>query len=129
MTARPDLAPDQDAATDDGENRRIYQRALKELTGCLLHGDKEADCLILDLSASGAKVQIDGQVYSEDGTFNLSLAEKLKIAAPVDLPVEVVWQRGSVAGLRFLRDPAEIAQALESLLPEELLVPEKPLEK
>ena len=125
MAARTDLQAVEDPATDDGSNRRTYQRALKELTGCLLHEGQQADCLILDLSASGAKVQIDEQMFSDDGTFNLSLAEKLKIAAPVDLPVEVVWQRGSIAGLRFLRDPAEVAQALEALLPPDCLIPEK----
>ena len=125
MAARSDMGPAQDTASDDHANRRLYRRALKELTGCLLHGDQEADCLILDLSATGAKVQIDESIYAEDGQFNLSLAEKLKIAAPVDLPVEIVWQRGSVAGLRFLRDPSEIARALEALLPPEYLVPEK----
>ena len=77
-----------------------------------------ADCVILDISAGGAKVKFDKPLGDAEGV-NLSLGQRLKIAAAIDFPVEVVWQDGSVAGLRFLNDPYEVAGALEELLPPE----------
>ncbi len=109
-----------DTANLDGMERRAYRRALLMLSGCLNYGDQKADCVVLDLSVNGAKVRIDGAVVNGK-KFDLSLTQSLSIAASVDLPVEVVWQDDTVAGLRFLREPHDVARALEELLPEECL--------
>ncbi len=104
----------------DYQERRSYKRALEMLSGCLSYGDdgRLADCVILDISAGGAKIKFDKPLGDVEGV-NLSLGQRLKIAAAIDFPVEVVWQDGSVVGLRFLNDPYEVAGALEELLPPE----------
>ncbi len=100
--------------------RRSYKRAQKMLSGCFSYGDdgRLADCVILDISSGGAKVKFDSPLDDAEGV-NLSFGQRLKIATAIDFPVEVVWQDGSVAGLRFLNDPYEVAGALEELLPPE----------
>jgi hypothetical protein len=102
----------------DYQERRTGRRAVKVLPGCLSYGDDGwlADCVVLDISATGAKVRFDKALYDGEGA-NMRLEKRLKIAAAIDLPVEVVWQDGSDVGLRFLRDPCEVAAALEKTLP------------
>ena len=104
----------------DYEERRSYKRALAMLSGCLSNGDdgRPVDCLVLDISATGAKVKFDRPLGQEEGV-NLRLDKRLKIAAPIDFPVEVAWQDGAIVGLRFLNDAYEVAVALEELLPPE----------
>ncbi len=104
----------------DYQERRSYKRALAILSGCLSYGDdgRLADCAVLNISAGGAKVKFDKPLGDAEGV-NLSLGPRLKIAAAIDFPVEVVWQDGPVVGLRFLNDPYEVAGALEELLPPE----------
>ena len=86
----------------DYQERRSHQRAQKMLSGYLSYGDDDrlADCVILDISAGGAKVKFDSPLDDAEGV-NLSFGHRLKIAAAIDFPVEVVWQDGSVVGLRF----------------------------
>jgi hypothetical protein len=104
----------------DYQERRSYQRAVKMLSGCLSYGDdgRLADCVILDVSAGGARVKFDGPLGDREGV-DLKSGPRLRIAAAMDFPVEVAWQDGSVVGLRFLNDPYEVAGALEALLPAE----------
>ncbi len=85
------------------------------LSACLICGDdgQVANCVLLDVSALGAKVS------SSDGEYvDLSLGQRLMIAALIEFPVEVIWQDGPVVGLRFLSDPQLVAAALKELLPE-----------
>ena len=72
--------------------------------------------MLLDLSASGAKVRFD-RTRGEAGTGNRRAGRRLKIATVADFPVEVVWQDGPFVGLRFLSDPHEVAGSLEAFLP------------
>ncbi len=104
----------------DYQERRSYKRAPGMLSGCLSYGDEGrlANCVLLDISATGAKVEFDETPGDGEG-INLRLGQRLKIAAAIDFPVEVVWQDGPVVGLRFLNDPYEVAGALEGLLPPE----------
>ncbi len=102
----------------DYQEHRSGRRAVKVLLGCLSYGNdgRLADCVVLDISATGAKVRFDKALDDEEGA-NMRLEKRLKIATTIDLPVQVVWQDGSDVGLRFLSDPCEVAVALEKLLP------------
>jgi hypothetical protein len=104
----------------DYDERRSHKRAPGRLSSCLSYGDdgRSADCVLLDLSASGAKVRFD-RAHGDVGTANLRAGRRLKITTATDFPVEVVWQDGPVVGLRFLSDPYEVADALEAFLPAE----------
>jgi len=99
----------------DYRNRRSAKRGPGMLSACLICGDdgQVANCVLLDISAIGAKVS------SGDGEHvDLSLGQRLMIEAFIEFPVEVIWQDGPVVGLRFLIDPQEVAAALKELLPE-----------
>jgi hypothetical protein len=101
----------------DYQEGRSYARAVKMLPGCLSYGDgRLADCVVLDISATGAQVKFDKALGDGDG-FSTGFELRLKIAAAIDFPVEVVWQDGSVVGFRFLTDPCEVGVALEKWLP------------
>lgn len=104
----------------DYDDRRSHKRAPGRLSSCLSYGDdgRSADCVLLDLSASGAKVRFD-PAHGDVETVNLKAGRRLKIATASDFPVEVVWQDGPIVGLRFLNDPREVADALEAFLPPE----------
>ncbi len=90
----------------DYTERRSYERGPGMLTGCLLYSDdgRSTDCVLLDISASGAKVKFD-KTPGEGEAANLRLGQRLKVGAAIDFPVKVVWQDGPVVGIRFLSDP------------------------
>ncbi len=100
----------------DYQERRSYKRAPGMLAGCLIYGDdgRLADCVLLNISAGGATVKL-GKTPGDGEGVNLRLVQRLKIAAAIDFPVEVVWQDRLVVGLRFLNDPYEVAGALKEL--------------
>lgn len=102
----------------DYQECRSYKRAVTTLPGCLSYGDdgRLADCVILDISATGARVKFDKALGDGEGV-NTRLEPRLKVAAATDFPVEVVWQKGPEVGLRFLSDPCEVAVILEKVLP------------
>ena len=99
----------------DYRDRRSAKRGPGMLSACLICGDdgQVANCVLLDISAIGAKVS------SSDGEHvDLSLGQRLMIETFIEVPVKVVWQDGPVVGLRFLSDPQQVAATLKELLPE-----------
>ncbi len=99
----------------DYHDRRSAKRGPGMLSACLICGDdgQVANCVLLDISAIGAKVS------SGDGErVDLSLGQRLMIEPFIEFPVEVIWHDGRVVGLRFLSDPQQVAAALKELLPE-----------
>ncbi len=103
----------------DYHDRRSAKRGPGMLSACLICGDdgQVANCVLLDISPVGAKVM--HRKSSGDGKdVDLSLGQRLMIAALIEFPVEVIWQDGPVVGLRFLSDPQLVAAALKELLPE-----------
>ena len=99
----------------DYRDRRSAKRGPGALSACLICGDdgQVANCVLLDISAVGAKVSSSDVDYVD-----LRSGKRLMIAAFVEFPVEVIWQDGPVVGLRFLSDPQQVAAALNELLPE-----------
>ncbi len=103
----------------DYHDRRSAKRGPGMLSACLICGDdgQVANCVLLDISALGAKVM--HRKSSSDGKdVDLSSGQRLMIAAFSDFPVEVIWQVGPVVGLRFLSDPQQVAAAIKERLPE-----------
>lgn len=86
---------------------------------CLLCDDdgRTVDCVLLDISAMGAKVKLEpGPGDGEQ--VDLSDMRRLGVASLVHFPVEVIWQDGPVAGFRFLSDAQEATEAISGLLPQ-----------
>lgn len=95
----------------DTTNRRRYDRVTVLWSGKLLYGNEAVNCLIVNISAEGAMVQI---------------SDPLAVGTPVILKNErlgafagkVAWENDqNHYGLQFLDDKDEIAQVLGLILP------------
>lgn len=94
------------------DDRRAFKRAYVVVSGQVSdNSEKHLDCVVLDLSANGAKIRFEEPVMS-DQIF------KIKLAGAVDFDVEVVWTNGVFAGLRFLDSPTKVASVLAGVLPD-----------
>lgn len=122
---------------DNGElsvDQRRYRRFETLLSACLVDTSMRHDCAVLDLSVTGARLQFDHKPdvvsqaeQSDSGSganrpVQLRLASKLSFAGLVELPIEAVWHKDTVLGVRFLAEPSEIAKAFENVLPGNYLV-------
>ncbi len=95
---------------DEGISRRISERRRTILGGRIYNDDGDAwDCTIKDLSEAGAKVRTDAAL--ENGT-----CVDLKVNKFEDLRrAEVIWVRGSEAGLRFLVKIDRVPESMRRL--------------
>lgn len=86
---------------------------------CLLCDDDGlvTNCVLLDISPSGAKVKLDKELPRGEGA-DLGKARRLIIASLVNFPAVVVWQDGLFVGFRFLSDEKESTEAIIRLLPQ-----------
>lgn len=83
-------------------------------TGAETSRPAEGECVVLDLSLSGARVRLDGSVPTRG-------LVTLRTRRFPPLTAQVVWRAGAQAGLRFLRPPAETAALFLGVLPDACL--------
>ena len=92
------------------KDRRLYARRHVVLEGRLRGGSEEQDCVLLDLSASGAMVRLSDPAPSP-----------AHVAVTTDhfgqLSGRVVWQMHNVVGLRFSDRPQEVARRISAAAP------------
>lgn len=114
LDAKPsaDTRPvDADEEELDGEDRRRYDRVTVLWNGKLLYRDEAVDCLIVNISAKGAMVQILEPL--ENGTSVILKNDRMGAFA-----AKVAWSNDEHQyGLQFLDDKHEIAQVLGLILP------------
>jgi len=116
-------SPDKDAAKTSGSTesangggppsgreRRRYERVTVLWQASLQLGDRTIDCVIVNISASGAMVQLSEQVACR-GKVSLS---NPKIGT---FRAETVWHEGQRVGLQFDEDVEEVAEVLGDVLP------------
>jgi hypothetical protein len=82
-----------------GEKKRAVRKSLRQPGWITLDGGfAKRACVVENLSSSGAKITVE-----DDNT----LPAKLRLAFSRDArsgrPCEVVWRRGRVAGVKFVR--------------------------
>ena len=88
------------------DERRIYARAVKFISGCVLVEDKVLNCMVIDLSVNGARLLFDRPLPDfQQATVRLAL--RLRLANPIDLPMRVAWRDSMLLG-----SPAEITEQL-----------------
>jgi hypothetical protein len=78
--------------------RRSEERISSQAPGRIMHGDKLslwADCVIRDLSASGAKIELS-HLHKLPPRFIL-----LHFSAAIAYEVVLKWRRGDLAGMAF----------------------------
>ena len=96
------------------EERRVCKRAYVVVSGQVsdrAEQEQTVDCVILNLSASGAKVRFDDPLMSDQ-------IKRLTLAGTVGFDVEVAWTSGVFAGLKFLDTPEKVASVLAGVLPD-----------
>jgi len=99
------------AATSTSWNdRRLYARRHVILNGRLRGGIEEQDCVLLDLSASGAMVRLSDSTPSP-----------AHVAVSTEhfgeLHGRIVWQMHNVVGLRFSDRPQQVARVVGAAAP------------
>lgn len=109
------------------ERRKLVQ-ALMEVSASIDLGVTSLDCVFIDLSAREALLKLDHPVpglhhdaLQEGNRFNLSVFNRLDAYAQVVLAVRIVWQRGSLVGVRFVDDTEIVTNAVTALLTEECI--------
>lgn len=84
---------------ETGANRRRHARAPSLYSGSLHHdGVNAADCIVRDISASGARVMLERLIADQERCV-------LDIDGVGLFPSKIVWRRDNEAGLEFLADP------------------------
>jgi hypothetical protein len=92
------------------KDRRHYPRCHVILAGRLRGGVDEQDCVLLDLSASGAMVRLSDPTPSP--------ARVSVTTEPFgELRGRVVWQMHNVVGLRFAERPQHVARLVQAAAP------------
>jgi hypothetical protein len=95
-------------------DRRRYKRTHVLFSGRLFSGKRAVEGLILDLSASGARVQFAEPIVTNS-------AMTLRLANSVDIAVEVAWHKDNCLGVQFCEVPGRISSIFAGLLPEDCL--------
>ncbi len=100
-----------------GSEARMAARRRMLKSGKIAYADRHVtiDCLVRDMSATGARVRVEGSVTAPD-TFELLI--------PLDgleANCQVVWRAGADIGIKFLAAPRMVAakrtQAINALTP------------
>jgi hypothetical protein len=91
--------------------RRRYERMTVMWSGTLTVGRREIGCIVRNISAGGATVQVESPVVVS------SVAVILESSRIGKLRAKVVWIRGDQVGLRFLEKPQHVARALALTIP------------
>ena len=92
------------------KDRRLYARSHVVLNGRLRGGVEEQDCVLLDLSATGAMVRL-----SDPAPSRAHVAVSSEHFG--ELQGRVVWQMHNVIGLRFTDRPQQVARAFGEAAP------------
>lgn len=81
-----------------GLHKRTGRRMKRDLRSLvLIDGFARRDCRILNISADGAKLAIDGKT-GLPRQFDIAFAPSISAR-----PCELVWRNGSMAGIKFVR--------------------------
>lgn len=92
-------------------SRRRYERTTVMWSGTLRVGQREIGCIVRNISAGGATVQVETPIVVS------SVAVLLETARLGQFRAKVVWNRGDLVGLRFSEKPQKVARALGITLP------------
>jgi hypothetical protein len=92
------------------KDRRLFARSHVILNGRLRGGIDEQDCVVLDLSASGAMVRLSDPAPSPAHVAVTS--EHFG-----ELHARVIWQMHNVVGISFADRPQQVARAIAAAAP------------
>ncbi|MCC6468156.1 MAG: PilZ domain-containing protein [Alphaproteobacteria bacterium] len=110
MPAAVDYPVDDRRRRPRGTPRRSHPRFTVVWTGRIVAPPRTLDCVILNISAAGAKLRVFEAL-------DLPVRFTLIVDKFGDFPAELVWRDGRSAGVKFIGDPAQIGQTFASVLP------------
>jgi len=91
--------------------KRRYERVTVMWSGTLTVGRRAIGCIVRNISAGGATVQVETPIVVS------SVAVTLDTNRIGSLRSKVVWHQADLVGLRFLEKPQRVARALGTTLP------------
>ncbi|WP_373085886.1 PilZ domain-containing protein [Sneathiella sp.] len=77
---------------------------------CLHEEEREVTGIIKDISANGARIDVDGLFFEKNNLL-------LNIPKLGTVRCDLVWRRGNKIGLQFSEDPKRILEQLRKILP------------
>ncbi len=107
--------PNRSGNDQNPQERRRFKRAHVLMAGNLVTGGYAMKGYVLDISASGAQIQLPDPLMPDSEI-------TLRLAGSVDLGVEVAWRSHNRLGLRFRDLPEQISSIFAGLLSEDCLV-------
>lgn len=87
--------------TNAGLESRLIPRADCEISGKIIDGAREIDCVIENLSVTGCGIRTD-KPLEVSGTFSLSIPQ-----SDTQLYSVIVWSDGCRCGLKFLHPKSQ----------------------
>lgn len=112
FASAPGSSPVENRQTElrPGEPRRCHPRFTVVWTGRIVAASRALDCVILNISASGAKLRVFE---------SMELPQRFTLIVDRfgDFPAELVWRDRRSAGVRFVGDPSQIGQTFAQALP------------
>jgi PilZ domain len=88
-------------ATAEGSDRRNHERTPLLYSGSLYDGERTVDCVIRDISLSGARLLVERRIAQQERFI-------LDIDGVGLIPSKIVWQTRDQAGIAFLSDPGTV---------------------
>ena len=100
----------------DGRDRRGSPRSALLLSGCVYQRGCVIDCVVSNVSVTGAKLLLPGSV--EDRLPDPAAGSIITLTIPRfgDLPARLVWARQTAIGIDFLQSSDEVAALLSTYL-------------
>ena len=89
---------------------RRHGRTDLQLQATLVHAGKTLSCRIVNISAGGAKLRLDGGARLPEGA-----GVTLEIAPFGAFPATPVWQAGEHLGIQFDGEPSTMAEVVMGL--------------
>lgn len=102
--------PDRRVKNHPADGRRAHPRFTVVWTGRVVANNRALDCVVLNISASGAKLRVFD-------TLELPVRFTLVVDKFGEFPAELIWRDGRSAGVKFVGDPKEIGQTFAAVLP------------
>jgi hypothetical protein len=103
---------------DAPEDRRDSRRRTVILQARLYQRGALYDCIVNNLSSSGAGVMVEVQILKNEMIVETGTVVTLTIDRFGDFPGTIVWHEAQYAGIRFLQPEADIRALFEAMLPE-----------
>jgi hypothetical protein len=96
--------------TETEADRRKHDRYTVLWSATIISGDQQYNCVIVNISARGAMIRLSKTI---------SCYPTITLACPRfgSLGAEVAWRRDKELGIRFIAEPAQVAELLCDLLP------------